>query len=160
MRGVERRAGPLLVVLGLLLSSCAVDRTLRIRSTPEGAKVRLDGQAIGNTPLDVPFEHYGTRRVTVSHPGHLTYSRVHSFEAPWYARFPLDLISETVFGFWSDTRRVDVTLEPGLDEIDVPTLRAVIERAGTLRNAGPEGPRPLPEEPVVTKPETSEGSPR
>jgi hypothetical protein len=53
---------PLLLALSLALPGC-VERTFVIRSEPEGARVRINGVLQGVTPLEIPFDHYGTVRL-------------------------------------------------------------------------------------------------
>ena len=152
-----------LLALALLSQGCRAHRYLAISSTPPGAEVRLDDEVVGRTPLRVPFEHYGTRRVTYYLAGYRTYTRRIRLRAPWYARFPLDIVSEVLlpFGF-TDRRKVHQDLVQGEEVMSLPSLRSVIERADVLRQAGPEGPRDLPDvrpsvvpsenEPVVEPP--------
>ena len=134
------------LVLALALSACRTRRYLEITSQPPGAQVRVDDEAVGVTPVRVPFEHFGTRRVTYYLPGYRTTTRRIRVRAPWYARFPLDIVSEVLLPFGlRDRRKVNEQLVPGQDVMSLPSLRSVIERANALRQSGPEGPRDLPE---------------
>ena len=145
---MSRQPLPLALLAGLLssLAACRSHRYLEISSTPPGAEVRLDDQAVGNTPVQVPFDYYGTRRVTVYLAGYRTSSRRIRLGPPWYARFPLDLVSEVLLPFgWTDRRRVHMDLAQGEEVMSLPSLRSVIERANALRQSGPEGPRELPD---------------
>lgn len=133
------------LLAGAILAGCAPQRTLVIRSEPPGALVRLDDERIGTTPLRHRFYHYGTRQVTLYEAGCRTHSELVSLSPPWYARFPLDFVTEVLLPFgWRDTRRLDVELQQGEDRVSLPTLRSVFERANILRQAGPDGPRNLP----------------
>ena len=133
----------LLLGAGLALCGCQVDRQLRITSEPEGAEVRLDGEPLGRTPLQLPFVHYGTQRFTFYLDGFVTDSRVVEIAPPWYLRFPMDIVTEILLPFgWRDHHRVHATLEAGTGAIAAPDLSGVLERAEALRRAGPEGPRP------------------
>jgi hypothetical protein len=137
----------LAVLLALLGSAaCRTRRYLEITSTPPGAEVRLDDERVGLTPVRVPFEHFGTRRVTYYLPGYRTTTRRIRLKAPWYARFPLDIVTEVLLPIGlRDRRKVHETLVAGEAFMSLPSLRSVIERANALRQAGPEGPRDLPE---------------
>ena len=138
------RAGRALAGALLLLSlgGCRAERVLRITSVPPGANVMLDGIELGETPIDHPFIHYGTRRVTLRLPGYLTASEVIEMRPPWYGRFPLDLVSEVLVPTgWRDEHLLHVELQPGRSTIERPDLRSVLDRADALRTAGPEGPR-------------------
>ena len=134
------------LVAALLAQGCRARRYLAITSTPPGAEVRLDDQTVGRTPVRVPFEHYGTRRVTFYKEGYRTASRRIKVKPKWYGRFPLDLLTEVFFPFGlTDRRKVHQDLVLGEEVMSLPSLRSVIERAHALRHSGPEGPRDLPE---------------
>lgn len=127
-----------------VLAGCRAVRELRVSSEPSQAEVRLDGERVGTTPCFVPFEHYGTRRLTVYLPGYRTYSERVELTPPWYGRFPLDVFSEVLFPFgWRDIREVHVPLATGGDLLLEPDLPAILRRADALRHAGPDGPKVL-----------------
>jgi hypothetical protein len=148
----------------LLLAFCALGcrtaRSLEVTSTPPGAQVRLDGESIGTTPLKISFEHYGTRRLTFYLSGYRTQSARINLKPPWYARFPLDLVTEVLLPLGLDDRRkYHQDLIRGEELMSLPSLRSVIERARVLRESGPEGPRELPEvSPAVVPPAPAEES--
>jgi hypothetical protein len=122
------------------------ERTITIHSDPSGARVRLDDRALGVTPVQIAFEHYGVRRLTLYKVGYRTHSEQIRLSPPWYARFPVDLLTEVLLPLGlNDHREYKVALTPGEEVSDIPSLRSVIERADVLRGAGPEGPRYLPE---------------
>jgi hypothetical protein len=152
------------LALALALAGCRAERTLRVTSDPPGAEVWIDDSPHGTTPVDVQFEHYGTRRVTFRKPDYGTASLLVELEAPWFARFPIDLVSEVLLPVgWKDHHSVHAVLRAGAGGLDVPLLRSVLDRAEVLRRAGPRGPGDLP--PVVAsdqlEPEEEEpGSPR
>lgn len=145
----------LLLLALLVLGGCRTRRYLEVTSTPPGAEVRLDDESIGHTPLRIPFEHYGTRRLTFYLPGYRTLSERIHLAAPWYARFPLDVLMEVLLPVGlTDRRKFHQELVPGVEIMGLPSLRSVIERASVLRQSGPEGPRHLPDvRPEVVPPE-------
>ena len=66
-------------------------------------------------------------------------------DAPWYGRFPADIVSEVLLPVgWRDRREVRVTLEAQSGAVSAPDFEKVLENAESLRLAGPEGPRTLP----------------
>lgn len=143
-RAVSRATYLLAAVL--LGGACKAHRSLELTTTPPGADVRLDDEYVGRTPLKVPFEHYGTRRVTYYLSGYRTVSKQLELAPRWYARFPLDLVTEVLLPLGlRDRRRYHEDLVPGEEVLSLPSLRSVIERAQVLRESGPEGPRALPE---------------
>lgn len=153
---LPRSARPLTagaLVAGLLAAACQVERELVITSQPAGAEVRVDGEAVGRTPVNVPYLHYGTRRVTFYLDGYLTQSQVVKLDPRWFNVFPLDLISEVFVPIgWKDLRPIHADMEHGSGAISPPALEGVLERAELLRRSGPEGPL----EP--TKPEDGDSS--
>lgn len=134
------------LLLALPCFGCRAQRELRIRSEPPGAMVRVDDTVVGRTPLALPFEHYGVRHVSVYLEGFRTASRDVRLKTPWYSVFPLDLVSEVLLPFgWADSHVVEFELEPEVGYVSEVEFRDVLERAETLRRAGPAGPAvPLP----------------
>lgn len=154
--GAVTRASYLFLLLPLL-GGCQTHRTLVLTSEPPGAEVRLDDERVGRTPVKVPFEHYGTRRVTFYLEGHRTVTTQLELEPRWYARFPLDLVTEVLIPLGlDDRRRYHQVLVPGEEIMSLPSLRSVIERASVLREGGPEGPRELPSPGAAVVPSANE----
>ncbi len=142
---MHRIARPLLLTLALVACGCRAHRTIEVVTDPPGALVVIDQSVVGTTPVEVEFWHYGVRRVTVSKPGFRTQSHQVSIVSPWYARFPIDIVSEVFIPVgWTDHHTIALTLERGLDKITAPDIRSVLDRAEVLRRAGPAGPRALP----------------
>ena len=109
------------------------------------AEVRLDGDKVGVTPIDLPFDYYGERRLTLYLDGYRTWSEVLPIEPPWYAYFPIDIVTEVLVPIgWTDIHEVHAELEPGTGVALAPDLQSVLELAETLRRAGPQGPLVAP----------------
>jgi len=169
---VGRAISILALALALAVATgCRAQRVLQVTSDPPGASVRLDGEALGVTPLRHEFQYYGIRRITLRLEGYCTHSERIELRGPWYARFPLDIVTEVLVPMgWKDRRHFHVDLMPGDEVVAPPELRSVFERVEILRRAGPEGPidlpptrsrelPPLPGEPEETKdPPGSDGS--
>ncbi|MGA1203195.1 MAG: PEGA domain-containing protein [Planctomycetota bacterium] len=108
-----------LALLLLSLTGC-VERALLIRSEPAGARVFVDGASLGETPLRMPFDFYGTREVMVrwepTELGETSYAPVTEqveLNAPWYQYFPIDLLAEFVWpGTIVDEHLFECTLRP------------------------------------------------
>lgn len=132
----------LATVLLVALAACRAQRKLQITSDPSECEVRLDGERVGVTPLELSFEHYGTRRVSFYRAGYRTYSRLVELTPPWYGRFPFDLVFEVLIPLgWSDVHQVHANLQPGVAVLLEPDLQDILDRAENMRRSGPEGPR-------------------
>ena len=151
LRSAKGWASLVLVTLGVLFGSgCKARRSLAITSNPSGARVLLDDQVIGETPLRVEFHYYGVRRLCLSKEGHRTVTQLIEVEAPWYGRFPMDIVTEVLLPIgWKDRRHIKVDLPKGQETFSIPGIQSVVERARVLRRAGPTGPGELP--PIVPR---------
>ena len=110
---------------------------MSIRSDPPGARVAVDGDDWGYTPMAGDFDHYGTREITLTKDGFETLTVYQKVRAPWYQRFPLDFFSDNLLPF-QVTNRHDFTyqLRPS---VVVPTGE-LLERANELRSTAQIGP--------------------
>lgn len=132
-KGVVRQSRWLVVCLVLLLlanNSGCVQRRMLIRSQPEGAMVTIDRQAIGQTPVSVPFTYYGTREIQLEKDGYQTIQVRQRLRPPWYEVFPLSFLSNHfAMREVRDVRRLDFELIP---KVQVSEYQ-LIERANQLR---------------------------
>ncbi|MFO0904724.1 MAG: PEGA domain-containing protein [Pirellulales bacterium] len=120
----------------LLTGSGCVKRRLTIRSNPPGARVFVDRQEIGVTPVSTSFTYYAPRRIELVKEGYETLNVLHSVDAPWYEYPPLDFFSENFAGREiRDERVVDFQLIP---QQMVPN-NVLLERAQALRNQSLQG---------------------
>lgn len=88
-------SAPLLLLLGLAIFAIGcVERKMTLRSVPTGARVRLDAEDLGETPVTVRFDHYGGRDVTFSKPGYYRLHETFRVKPPYYQRFGLDYFFE------------------------------------------------------------------
>lgn len=92
-----------------------VERKLTIRSVPTGARVRLDAEDMGETPVTVRFEQYGGRDVTLSKPGYYRRHETFCVEPPFYQRIGIDYFFEHL---WPATLVDHQTFTFALDEIE------------------------------------------
>lgn len=136
-RSSLRALGGLLVCFAVsFLAGCGARRSVLIETTPPGALIRLDDEVVGTTPLEYPFVHYGTRRVTLYLPGYRTWSEQIAIEPRWYARFPMDLITEVLLPLnLRDQRKVKVDLVADDGSESTGDADAFVERAQALRAA-------------------------
>ena len=129
------------IVLFATQSGC-VRRRMTIRSNPPGARVYIDNQEIGVTPVSTAYTYYGTREVRLERDGYETLTVSQNFHPPWYEIPPVDFFSETL---WPrelrDERVLDFELVP---QQIVPTAQ-LLERAEGLRAQAQQGHAiPLP----------------
>jgi hypothetical protein len=139
---------PSRVAAAALASLClfgCVERSIEVRSDPPGARVYLDREFKGLTPLSIPFHHYGTREVAVEKEGYVPQARLRTLWPPWFGIFPLDLLFDVLLPLpLADRRDFEFRLEgregPAADafEKDREELEA---RAQAAREAlrGPGG---------------------
>ncbi|MFT5291185.1 MAG: hypothetical protein ACI8PQ_001234 [Planctomycetota bacterium] len=134
------------MLLGVLTGpGCRARRTLAVTSDPGEARILLDDRVIGETPKRHEFQHYGVRRICLSKDGHRTRTEFIDLKAPWYGRFPMDILTEVFIPIgWRDRRTVHINLPEGEEEFSIPGIQSVVERARVLRNAGMAGPGELP----------------
>ncbi len=103
-----------------------IARSLVIESDPPGAELRLNGAAVGKTPVRVAFRHYGIYRIELRKDGFEPLVVEEPVLAPAYARFPLCLFTELLWpGRIRDERYVQYTL----------ARPRAPDRAGLLRRA-------------------------
>jgi hypothetical protein len=141
--GARGRAemGRVLALAGLLVAAGGggcVERRLFIRSDPPGARVTLDGEPRGETPLAIPFTYYGTREVVLRAPGRRVVRREVALTPPWYQWTPLDLVSELLLPVTiEDVHEVEVLL-PEMERASDESVEALLARAE--RAASPRAP--------------------
>lgn len=111
----------------LALSGGCVERTLKITSTPPGARVFLNDEEVGVTPLKVNFLWYGDYDIILRKDGYQTLKTNYLVKAPWYQYPPIDLIAECFVAtiIKDDHELPDYALEPA----PPPVLDEVVERA-------------------------------
>jgi len=113
MNTLNRSAVILTCLLGLLFLDGCVERRLLLRSDPVGARVILNGEPVGITPVNVPFLTYGTFDVIMSAPGHHRLHEAVPVKPPWWETIPLDLLVENVLPFVvKDEREIMLSLKP------------------------------------------------
>jgi hypothetical protein len=119
----------LLVLLAVSVAGC-VERRLWVRSEPAGARVFFDGVPVGETPVEIPFAHYGTREVALRAAGHEPARLRVDLSPPWYAWPGLDLVTEVLLP-WTirDERRLEVRLIPATER----SLAELAERGEQAR---------------------------
>ncbi len=125
--------------LGILLCGCVL-RSLTIDSEPPGARVYLDDEPIGETPVTTTFTYYGTRKITlekVDAEGRLLCERKIVYEKikpPFYQILPLDFFAEIVLPLkLKDEHYFTYQLDPLLQLPKAERQEQVINNAEELR---------------------------
>ena len=134
-----------------LLTGC-VDRRYVITTEPPGAVVLIDGQPIGQTPVDNHFTFYGKHKFTLVKDGFQTQTVEQDIPVPWYQYPGIDFVAEVLLP-WRlvDRREFNFAMQP------IPAVRSdlLIHRAENLRNRGraiaptPSGSSPVDDEPAM-----------
>ncbi len=118
-------------VSGLAVLSGCVERTIRITSDPPGARVFLNDEEVGTTPVRTTFLWYGDYDIILRKDGYQTVKTHARIDPPWYQIPPLDFVSEClVIGTIHDDHELPtIRLEPAEDVL----VEEVVERAVELR---------------------------
>ena len=82
----------------LLLAGC-VERYMALRSEPSGADVYVDGDKVGQTPLDVPYVWYGTREIILEKRGYREIRERVALNPPWWQYPGLDFVTDVLIPF-------------------------------------------------------------
>ena len=127
--------GILLAVALLATTSGCVERMMTISTVPEGADIYLDGKAIGQSPVTVPFTFYGTREIVCRSLGYETVRAFETLEPPYFQEFPYDLYYETLTADeYSDHRSFRYVLAPNsAADTDMAIVEQKMKEAGELR---------------------------
>ncbi len=141
-----KRLAPVACALAALLAAGCVERKMMVRSDPPGATVTLNRLQTpgGVTPLEVPFDHYGTWHLALRREGCRDYEGAADLSAPWWGYPPFDLFTDVLWPFTiEDHREVAVTLAPLPDPLPLEEIRerhaGVISRGEAMRKEVTEG---------------------
>ena len=117
----------LILPLVLLFLAGCVRRTVTINTAPQGARIILNDEEVGTSPVSVDFTWYGDYDVIVRHEGYETLQTHHRLNAPWYQIPPIDLFAEALVPFTiHDRHEMYFELEP----------RKPIDRTQLVKEAG------------------------
>ena len=118
------------LLLPIVANGC-VRRTMTINTAPvEGARVYLNDEDVGLSPVSVDFTWYGDYDVVVRHDDYQTLKTNWRVREPWYQIPPLDFFSEVL---------TPVTLHDQhestftLTERTTPTRDELVQRAAQMR---------------------------
>jgi hypothetical protein len=111
--------GALLGVLGCLLTTGCIRRSLTIRTNPPGARVYVNDQLKGESPVTYDFVWYGWYRLTIRKDGFERLDDRRRLGTPFYLWIPLDLAMELLPLTIHDHRTWSYTLAPA-QELPTP----------------------------------------
>ena len=137
------------IALALLASGC-MSRTMAVRSDPAGAAVWVNHRFVGKTPVeDLEFTHYGTYEITLRKSGYRALTAEEVVGAPWYERFPADIVSDNLVPWRVEDRRVfSYKLEPvrlrPVDEVLADAREALARLAPESAPAAAPSPAAAP----------------
>jgi PEGA domain len=120
------------LVISLILIICpgCVRRRMTIRTNPPGAKVYVDENEIGTTPVSTNYTYYAARKITLIKDGYRTETIYERMLPPWYELPPLDFVSENLYPREiRDERVLDFQLVPQ----EVVPREKLLGRAENLR---------------------------
>ena len=129
------KASVLIASAALLTLTGCVERRIRVTSSPAGARVWINDQQVGTTPVETRFTFYGGYDVRLELPGHNTINELRQAKAPLYEYPGPDLIATALpFNFkplveWHfDLTQVEETTNPQ------GARDNLLERAAQLRD--------------------------
>jgi hypothetical protein len=130
------RFAAIVLVIGLCATGC-VRRRLTVRSNPEGARVYVDNQEIGTTPVSTAFTYHAPRSIQLSKDGYETLTVHQNLPPPWFQYPVIDFFTENLWP-WElrDEREIDFQLTPQ----QIVPRDALLGRASELRAGASRGP--------------------
>lgn len=128
----------LLCLLGCLSCIGCVQRTLTVRTEPEGALVYLNDQEVGRTPFTRSFTWYGIYDLEVHKEGYESLKTTVPLIAPWWQWAPFDFFAE-LFPL-TDHHEMTFTLRPPSEQEQDSML--LLRRAEQLRGELQSGQKP------------------
>lgn len=134
---MARMSRRLLPVTTLVLLCGCIERTLSIKTEPDGATVYLNDEDVGKSPVKVPFTWYGDYDIILRKPGYETLKTNYKVNAPWYQLPLIDLFTECFIPFTlHDDRELPVF---ALDKQAHPDKEELIQHAEDLRQQALNG---------------------
>lgn len=104
---------------------------MTIATNPPGARVLVDGQDVGLTPVSADFTYYGTRQITLIKDGYETRTVMQRVRTPWYQIPPFDFVSDNFLPFKVTNRHF---FQYDLDRQQQVPRRELLDRARDLRS--------------------------
>lgn len=113
-----------------LAAAGCVRRTVTINTVPQGARVILNDEEVGTSPVKVDFLWYGDYDVILRKDGYETLKTHQRLDPPWYQVPPIDFFAEVLTPVTLyDQQQMSFTLEAA-QAVDKEQL---IQKASDLR---------------------------
>ncbi len=120
-----------MLLLGVFSLPGCIERTVSINTEPEGAKVFLNDQEVGQSPVTVPFTWYGDYDIIIRKRGFKTVQTHHKIQTPWYSLPGIDFFTECLMPFTVHDDRVLETYV--LDPQQLPDKDTLLDAAESMR---------------------------
>lgn len=135
-----------------MVNAGCVERLISITSEPSGALVHLNDEAVGRTPLTVPFTFYGVYDVRLEKDGFKPLWTEHKADAPWWELPGVDLLSQMVPGAKSHLKwHFELEALPTADGVSMIDREALVDRARQMRALAREGAGPSEQTPSTAE---------
>ena len=119
-------------LLGVTALGGCVERTMKIDSDPQGARVFVNDEEVGVTPVKFSFLWYGDYDILLRKEGFGTLKAHHRVNRPWYRYAPIDLIAECLVPTTIKDEHILPTYQ--LEPERAPPIEEVVERAVQARD--------------------------
>lgn len=128
------KAALLTIALSCLALTACVQRKIRVTSTPPGARVLINDQEVGITPVDTRFTFYGGYDVQLIKPGYEHIHELRKAKAPLYEYPVVDLVATAVPADINHTIEWHFDLTPVAETTDPDAARqSLLTRAEQMR---------------------------
>lgn len=132
-KNTARLAALTLLALSTTLTGC-IERRIRVTSTPTGARVWINDQQVGTTPVETRFTFYGGYDVRVELDGYESINDLRQAKAPLYEYPGLDLIATAIPADFKNTVEWHFDLQQVEETTDPESAREnLLNRAESLR---------------------------
>ena len=120
----------MVVALAGAIGGC-VRRTMTIHTEPiSGARVILNDEDVGISPVTVDFTWYGDYDLILRHPDYQTLNTHWRIREPWYQIPPVDFVTEVLLPVTLHDRHEQTFT---LTEQTLPTREELVKRADEIR---------------------------
>ena len=120
------------LLAGFVFLCGCVERTVKISTDPPGARVFVNDEEMGLSPVKFSFLWYGDYDIILRKEGFETLKTHYQLDPPWYQYPPVDLVAECLIPTTIKDERVIPTF--ALEPKQVPPVDEIVERALQARD--------------------------